>query len=53
MPADDHSSAPSFNIPADDDHLHYQSNNTFRERLLSSGKLNHLQRKDSSSSFML
>lgn len=45
IPSDDwsHSNAPSFNIPADDHHQHYQ--HSFRERLLSSGKLNHL-RKD-------
>lgn len=44
MPSDDwsHSNAPSFNIPADEHH-HYE--HSFRERLLSSGKLNHL-RKD-------
>lgn len=48
----DHSSAPSFTIPADFDHLSHQQEGqqqktlTFRERLLSSGKLNHL-RKDS------
>ncbi|KAG2208735.1 hypothetical protein INT47_007834 [Mucor saturninus] len=48
IPADDwsHSNAPSFNIPADDHHHHHHyPQHSFRERLLSSGKLNHL-RKD-------
>ncbi|CAO3647447.1 unnamed protein product [Mucor hiemalis] len=48
MPADEYACAPSFNIPADE---HDQQKNSFRERLLMSGKLNHL-RKDSTS-FML
>lgn len=48
MPADEYACAPSFNIPADE---HDQQKNSFRERLLMSGKLNHL-RKDSNS-FML
>lgn len=46
MPADEY---PSFNIPADDEH-DTPSSSSFRERLLSSGKLNHLRKN---SSFML
>jgi hypothetical protein len=55
IPADnDHSSAPSFTIPADFDHHfgnnHHEKNHSFRERLLSSGKLDHLKRNNSISS---
>lgn len=48
MPADDY---PSFNIPADEEEE--ENNHSFRERLLSSGKLNHLRTASSSSTFML
>ena len=41
IPADEYSNCASFNIPADE---HDQPKNSFRERLLSSGKLNHLKR---------